>query len=362
MSSVTVCVPVYNGARYLRECLDSVLAQTRTEFDVLVVDDRSSDDSLKIARSYAEHDARVKIHENEKNQGLVGNWNRCVQLARGDWIKFCFQDDVLKPHCLEEMLRAGRELNKPLVVCQRGFMIEGNVSEEQRDFFSRYTDAIGKFQSANFKEARSQSAAFTVSADKMCELMIGSILSWGPDDVVSCNFVGEPTAVMFRRELASQAGGFDRNLVQLCDLEFWYRVGARDGLAFVPRELASFRVHGDAASQNNNRRYSFRKARIDALLLLRALAKSERHASFQAWMSRHRPGLMRRCLDHFTYLVWQESRAQWVSADEAQSRRDAWKFACSVNPDFARIERHNLFQRLAYRCRRRFGREAFWRA
>ena len=79
---ISICVPTYNGSPYLEPCLDAVLSQTTSDFEVLIVDDRSSDDSLHIAERYARRDSRIMVSSNETNLGLVGNWNRCVQVAR----------------------------------------------------------------------------------------------------------------------------------------------------------------------------------------------------------------------------------------------------------------------------------------
>src|SRR3982751_3050681 len=89
---VTVCVPMYNGERYLAECIESILAQTYTDFQLLLVDDCSTDATRSIAESYAAADSRVRLIVNHTNLGLVGNWNRCIELATGEWIKFVFQD------------------------------------------------------------------------------------------------------------------------------------------------------------------------------------------------------------------------------------------------------------------------------
>ena len=85
---VSVCVPTYNGARFLRQCLDSALAQSWRDLEILVVDDGSTDESVAIARDYARRDDRVRVAVNAANLGLVENWNRCVALARGRWINF----------------------------------------------------------------------------------------------------------------------------------------------------------------------------------------------------------------------------------------------------------------------------------
>lgn len=73
MPLVSICIPTYNGARYLEACLDSALTQTFRDIEVLVVDDQSTDESCQIAQAYARQDRRVKVVGNKHNLGLV--WN-----------------------------------------------------------------------------------------------------------------------------------------------------------------------------------------------------------------------------------------------------------------------------------------------
>ncbi|MGH7488544.1 MAG: glycosyltransferase family 2 protein, partial [bacterium] len=112
--TISVCIPTYNGAAYLARCLDSVLAQTFSDFEVVIVDDRSTDESVAIARGYAERDSRVQVFRNDVNLGLVGNWNRCVELSRGQWLKFVFQDDIVLPKCMTQMLAAAGSSKVPI--------------------------------------------------------------------------------------------------------------------------------------------------------------------------------------------------------------------------------------------------------
>ena len=122
-ATVSICVPTYNGGRYLGPCLASALAQTFADFELVVVDDGSADATPEIVRHYAGSDARIRVWRNEEKLGLVANWNRCVELARGEWVKFLFQDDLLEPSCLDEMLRASRS-GVDLVVARRGLLFE----------------------------------------------------------------------------------------------------------------------------------------------------------------------------------------------------------------------------------------------
>src|SRR3990170_405399 len=85
---VSVCIPTYNGGKYIRECIESILVQTYTDFEILIVDDKSFDETIEIAEEFARGDKRIRIVRNRQNLGLVKNWNKCVELAEGEWIKF----------------------------------------------------------------------------------------------------------------------------------------------------------------------------------------------------------------------------------------------------------------------------------
>lgn len=92
---VSICVPTYNGSAHLHQTIESARTQTFGDFELLIVDDDSSDDTFAIAAEFARIDSRIRVHRNSQRLGLAGNWNRCLELASGEWIKFLFQDDYL---------------------------------------------------------------------------------------------------------------------------------------------------------------------------------------------------------------------------------------------------------------------------
>ncbi len=96
---VSICIPTFNGARWIRECLTSALAQSYQPIEILVVDDGSTDGTVELVQSLK--DERTRVIVNEQNQGMVHCWNKCIELARGEFVKFLFQDDVLYPDCTE---------------------------------------------------------------------------------------------------------------------------------------------------------------------------------------------------------------------------------------------------------------------
>ena len=248
---VSICVPTYNGAAYLVAALDSIRAQTFEDFEVLIVDDGSVDDSVSIARDFASTDPRFRVEVNASNRGLVGNWNRCIELASGPWIKFAFQDDLLGPDCLQRMLAAAERNDADFVACARHLLFAPDTDPSLRRFHDGHDRLL----------ASVHGPVERMSADDYCRARL---------DHLAFNIVGEPTATLLRRDLFDRWGPFDAGLVQICDSELWDRVATNVGLAYVAEPLATFRVHGGSAS-GRNRQQRFRSGVLEQIVYLQAL-------------------------------------------------------------------------------------------
>ncbi len=116
---VSVIIPVYNVRLYLREALDSVLAQTYRNLEILVVDDGSDDRSEAICDEYAEKDARIAVIH-QKNKGLSGARNTGLDIVRGDFIAFLDSDDAYCPNMLRMMVDVAQQSGTDLVECNFG--------------------------------------------------------------------------------------------------------------------------------------------------------------------------------------------------------------------------------------------------
>ena len=92
---VTILLPAYNAALYLRDSLDSIMRQAFKDFDVLLIDDGSMDDTSKIAIEYSNIDRRIKYYKNEKNIGLIKTLNKGLSLAKGEYIVRMDADDIM---------------------------------------------------------------------------------------------------------------------------------------------------------------------------------------------------------------------------------------------------------------------------
>ena len=101
---VSVLMTAYNRDSFIASSIESVLAQTLDDLELVIVDDGSSDHTLEIARSYERLDPRVRVVVNERNLGDYGNRNRAAELARGSFLKYHDSDDLMYPHGLSVMV------------------------------------------------------------------------------------------------------------------------------------------------------------------------------------------------------------------------------------------------------------------
>lgn len=113
---ISIIVPVYKVEKYLPKCLDSILAQTFSDFEVLLVDDGSPDSSGRIAEEYAERDSRIKVFHKE-NGGVSSARNYGLRHARGQYIAFCDSDDWVEADWLETLYQQMNTYSADLSVC-----------------------------------------------------------------------------------------------------------------------------------------------------------------------------------------------------------------------------------------------------
>src|SRR5216117_2702236 len=128
---VSVCLPIYNGALYIRDAIHSILNQTVIPQEIIVSDSGSSDGSENIVREEARQAQSKFIILPTKTPGMVANWNSTIRAASGKYIKFLFQDDLLHSNCLEEMVKVAESDKRiGLVFSPRDLLVEPSVEED----------------------------------------------------------------------------------------------------------------------------------------------------------------------------------------------------------------------------------------
>jgi glycosyltransferase involved in cell wall biosynthesis len=226
---VSICIPVYNGEAYLNECIRSAMEQTYKNIEIVLIDDGSTDSSIKIAEELLVDFLRKIIHKNETNLGLVANWRKSIELANGEWIKFHFQDDLMEADCIEIMLTQAISLHVPFVFSARKFIFDQNISDKVKN---KYLVELKKPEE--------------IFADKK---------RFEPKDIahlitpfLSQNIIGEPVCWLVQKDLIKSAGGFNEGLKMFVDYEFALRIVLNHPSVFIRRELVLFRVHQTSTS------------------------------------------------------------------------------------------------------------------
>ena len=125
--AVSIIVPVYNAETTLRHCVDSILSQEFTDFELLLVDDGSQDSSGSICEEYAGRDARVRVIHQE-NSGVSAARNNALDRARGEYLQFLDSDDWITPDATRLLVRTAREHQCDLVIADFYRVIGARVS------------------------------------------------------------------------------------------------------------------------------------------------------------------------------------------------------------------------------------------
>ena len=220
MPKVSVIIPNYNYARFLRQRIDSVLQQTFQDFEVILLDDCSTDDSQAILREYAA-DPRVRVEFNEKNSGSTfKQWNKGVHLARGKYVWIAESDDYADERFLERLVsRLDADPEITFAYCRSWRVCEG----QPNTFADDYLDFI---------DAHHWKEDFIVNGREECWKSFAHI-----------NPVPNASAVVFRKAINERVGGADENLRLCGDWKLWTAMALRGKIAYIAEPLNYFRFH-----------------------------------------------------------------------------------------------------------------------
>ena len=155
LPKVSIGLPVYNGEAYIQNAIDSILFQSFTDFELIISDNASTDETGKICREYADKDLRVRYYSVEQNRGMAWNFNRVFKLSSGQYFKWAAHDDICSPNFLSDLV-AVLEDNEEVVLCfpksSRNINSAGEVVEDW--FITEYgliSDRASQLPSGRFK-------------------------------------------------------------------------------------------------------------------------------------------------------------------------------------------------------------------
>ena len=212
---VSIVLPIYNGEKYMRESIESVIAQTYQNWELLILDDRSTDRTQEIALEYMGKDRRISYYRNEENLRLPGNLNRGFSLAKGAYLTWTSDDNRYKPVAIEKMVQA----------------LKGHPGAGFAFASCRIIDGDGK------------EIEYIMVDDRSIKKMVGT------------NGVG--ACFLYTREVYETVGGYDPEYTLVEDFDYWQRIMSRFQSVAIPEILYEYRWHDGALTSTMRKLLSF---------------------------------------------------------------------------------------------------------
>lgn len=203
---ITVLMSVYHGEKYLREAIDSVVNQTYSDFEFIIINDNTKDSSVEIIESFK--DSRIRLIHNEANIGLTKSLNKGIGLARGQYIARMDADDVSLPERFERQVQYLDERTDVILVVSNIILIDDNGCETGQ-------------RRANYDP---------------------SIVAWR---LLFYNCIMGHSGVMFRRAPVLNLGGYSEACRYSQDYELWSRLAELSDIAILPEPLLKYRCHDE---------------------------------------------------------------------------------------------------------------------
>jgi glycosyltransferase involved in cell wall biosynthesis len=207
---ISICMPSYNQADFIREAIDSALNQTYQNIELIILDSKSSDGSVDIIKSY--NDPRIRFYPNNENEGCYGNCNKLISLAKGELIAFLHTDDFYAPTFLEEIVKAYRENpDKKVFLC-----IMCKV-----DMGLNSVIPCCPFKSSGVKSQK--------------EVLISLAFD---------NTIGNGMSVVVHKDCFREVGVFDNNQFRYsADYDMFMRLANKYEFVYIHKPLAFYRLH-----------------------------------------------------------------------------------------------------------------------
>lgn len=298
---ISVVIPAHNAQHSLRSTLDSVLAQTWPDLEIIVVDDGSTDHTAELLARYGDRVRTIR----QPNGGLASARRTGVAAARGEWIALLDADDLCRPERLAVQARVLQRWPDVVLCCSDFDAFDGHGRVEQA-FVGRYYATVqrapngmrtllNRVDSLDLQGCLPDGADATDQQVTVCRGQAYRAIAHG-------NFVHPPT-ILFRRSLLSQVGSFDPDAGSMCDWDWISRAAGAGEIAFVERALLDYRI---SPTQMSSPRHRLR-ASTDTLRVAERICRRD-EALYLAELPRFRSDLGFFCADAADAAIEQDKR------------------------------------------------------
>ena len=219
MALVSIVLPVYNGERFMKESIDSVLGQSFSDWELIIVDDCSTDNTYEIAKSYADKDSRITVIHNETNKKLPASLNIGFASANGKYFTWTSDDNVAKPNWLSVLVRC----------------LDENPGVDMVSADMDYIDENGNLF-FNPRHKRSIDALPYISN-------VGA-------------------AFMYRRAIAEKIGEYDVSAFCAEDYDYWCRIALAGNLMYIPDNIYMYRIQSNSLTAQYDKKIKEKVARV----------------------------------------------------------------------------------------------------
>jgi glycosyltransferase involved in cell wall biosynthesis len=263
LPKLSVVLPIYNGALYLKSNLDSLFCQSFSEYEVLICDDHSSDNSIIIVQSYIDKYDNIRFWRNSHNKGLFSTLNFLFSQAQASWVHIWSQDDIMLPQCLETEYAFISEKLETNPLLGMVYSRTHRIDENGKITYFNHTD----------------NTPMVIKPKLAAQLFFyfGSL----PGNIAN---------VGIRKDVWSKVGGFNESMRIAGDFDLWERISNTYDIGFIDQHLMYLRNHSNQLSrQKNSVVYEFQEAdKIFKRLAERLPVSLHPYAKKYAQAKRHR--------------------------------------------------------------------------
>lgn len=212
---VSIVIPAYNNENTIIATLESVRRQSYEKIEIIIIDDNSTDKTLQLITEQQKADDRIIIYHNSTNLGMTGNWNKCIQVSNGEFVKLVCADDLLDENEIEKETQA--------------MLVNPSVNLVESD--TRLVDINGK-KTGTFKRYYKSGI---VNGKEIAKTSI----IWN-------NFFGAPVNNLVRKSVFEETGYFDERFTYILDFDMWMKIACAGDVYIIHEVLNSFRIRNDS--------------------------------------------------------------------------------------------------------------------